>query len=191
MVRTFTDQELIAKLQSLPSFKGWPSGFIDLWVRSSADLFNLFDDKAYLFDCRSGQPVFKTVRVGTTNAGSYGLEHFSDYNVKGCAVLKSDEIVYDSHRHGLHHGKEAYVQQKPFPYYRDANRNERAEEIGVLYMDIIGANDHRAGQHSTVINNWSTACMVTADESDYIDDFLDVTNKIPTISLAILKEWPA
>jgi|SRR5580765_1172474 len=191
----YTDEQLLDRVKALPSFIGWPTGILEIGVRSKADVFDAFDDKNYTYDCRSGSPKFVFVRNTTTNAGSYGLKHFSDYNHLGCAVLKSDQIVYDSHVFGYHKhihdaNHEAYVQAKGFPYFRDANRNEKAEEIGEEYHDIIGANIHRAGQNSTVIKNWSVACIVTANLSKYLAwlDYLKKNGK-PPASLCLLKEF--
>lgn len=192
-MRSFTDEEVIARVESLPTFQGWKKGVYDVWIRSAADKFDAFDDKAFTYQATKDgeQPKFIMARNGTTNAGSYGLKHFSDYNHLGCAVLKADTMVYDSYKFGLHKGKhEAYRQVKGFPYFRDDNRNERAEEIGPEYNDIIFANIHRAGQNSTTIKNWSVACMVTANLAKFLAwlDFLKKQGK-PPVTLVILKEW--
>lgn len=192
-MRNFTDQEVIARVESLPTFKGWKPGIYDINIRSKADIFDAFDDKAFTYQVHSegSNPVFIMARNVTTNAGSYGLKHFDDYNHDGCAVLKSDVIVYGSHAYGLHKGKKpAYRQVKPFPYFRDNNKNNRAEEIGPEHNDVIYANIHRAGTNSTVIKNWSVACLVTANEKKFLD-FLAVMKKNgnPQLNVAILKEW--
>lgn len=192
-MRKFTDDEILDRIQELPSFKGWLPGIYDVWIRSSADVYDAFDDKAFTYQVHSegSQPVFIMSRNGTTNAGSYGLKHFSDYNHDGCAVLKADMMVYESHQFGLHKGKsEAYRQVKGFPYFRDNNRNERSEEIGPEYNNPIGANIHRAGVNSTVIKNWSVACLVTANLSKFLE-FLDFCKRQgkPPVTLVILKEF--
>jgi hypothetical protein len=192
-MRSFTDAEILKRVEGLPTFRGWKRGIYDVWVRSKADEFDKFDDKAFTYSCsEDGQrPRFIMARTGTSNSGSYGLLHFDQYNHKGCAVLKSDCMVYNSHVHGKHKGKEAYVQNKPFPYFRDNNRNRRAEEIGPEFdNDIIGANIHRAGVNSTVIYNWSTACMVTAQLEKYLE-FLHFCNSVGNtpVTLVILKEF--
>lgn len=190
-MRSFTDDEVLARVKSLPTFTGFPKGPLDIWIRSADDKFDSFDDKAFTYECYgdSKPPRFVMSRIGTTNAGSYGLKHFDEYNHLGCAVLKSDVIVYDSHVSGLHKGKPAYRQAKGFPYFRDNNRNERAEEIGKEYADIIFANVHRAGVNSTVIKNWSTACLVTANLSKFLE-WIKWMNKRP-LTVCLLKEWPA
>lgn len=190
-MRTFTDEEVLKRVSQLPTFKGFPNGPMDVWIRSAADEFDTFDDKAFTYECYGDTktPKFIMARNGTTNAGSYGLKNFDDYNHLGCAVLKSDVIVYDSHRYGLHKGKPAYRQAKPFPYFRDSNRNDRAEELPPEYNDIIFANVHRAGVDSTVIKNWSTACLVTANLNKFLT-WLNWMNKRP-LTVCLLKEWPA
>jgi hypothetical protein len=189
MVKNYTDEQLLARVASLPTFKGFPKdGFLDVWVRSAKDEFNTFDDKAYTFQCfPDKKPVFKMVCSGTTNAGQFGLEHFDEYNSLGCAVLKADCIVYDSHEYGLHKGKPAYRQKRGFPYFRDNDTDKKAEEIGKQYGDIIGANCHRAGANSTVIANWSTACLVRNVEKQFLS-WLLLMNK-NTLNVAILKEF--
>lgn len=190
-MRSFTDNQILDRVQALEPFDGWKKGLYDIWVRSAADLFDAFDDKAFTYyvDHDGIRPEFLLARNGTSNAGSYGLKHFDHYNSEGCAVLRSDWMVYNSHVHGLHKGKPAYVQSKGFDYYRDSNKNERAEEIGPVHRDVIAANIHRAGIASTVINNWSVACMVTANLTKFLQ-FLEVCRKKGNtpVTLVILKE---
>ena len=193
-MRTFTDKEVLDRMSGLSTFTGFPNGPIDVWIRSKADKFDVFDDKAFTYECHGPgtAPKFIMGREGTTNAGSYYLvDHLA--NPLGCAVLKSDAIVYDSHKFGYHHQKKnnpAYVQAKSFPYFRDGNRNRRAEEIGPEHHDIIGANIHHAGVNSTVINNWSAACLVTANLSKFQAFMLYMRSQgYPLLTLCILKEW--
>jgi hypothetical protein len=201
-MRAFTNDEIIDRVEWLGperGFTGWEKGIYEICIRSAADKFDAFDDKFYTFKVKADgeRPEFIMVRPGTTNAGSYGLKHFDQYNHLGCAVLKSDWMVMGSHAFGYHkHIKnaehEAYVQVKSWPHFRDNNRNERAEEIGPEYDGIIGANDHRAGINSTVIKNWSTACLVTAILAMFLKwlGFMKSEGK-PPLNVAILKEWPA
>lgn len=189
----YTDLQLIERVESLPTFNGWPCGVVDIWVRSKADNFNVFDDKVYTFDRTNkvgGQsPEFKIVCTGTSNAGSYGLLNFRQYNPNGCAVLCVDTIVYNSHVFGFHKGKPAYVQNEhaPFPYTRDTDRDMHAENYGKIYNDIIGANCHRAGIFSHFINNWSTACLVRNNLNDFLV-WLKYMSKRP-LSVCILNEF--
>lgn len=189
-MRSFSDNEVLDTTERLPTFKGWRKGAYLICVRSSADKFDAFDDRAFLYTSNGGRPKFIMAATVTTNSGSYGLLRFNEYNHLGCAVLKSDCMVYDSHVWGLHKGKKlAYKQSKGFPYYRDSNRNRRADEIGKVYTDVIGANIHRSGVDSTVIKNWSTACQVFAQEKVFLK-FLDYMKSLgkPPLTLVILKE---
>lgn len=189
-VRSYTDKELLAKVKTLPSFKGWPeTGVLDIWVRSNEDGFNVFDDKVYSFNCfgATKDPEFKMVCTGTTNAGQFGLKHFEKYNSKGCAVLKADILMYNCHVAGLHKGKDAYVQAKGFPYFRDNDRDDKAEQIGQEYNDIIGANCHRAGAASTVINDWSTACLVRNVLKEFLKWYEFMAKR--KLSIVILTEF--
>ena len=188
-VRNYTSQQLLDRVKTMPNFKGFPqSGVLDIWVRSNEDEYNKFDDKVYSFECFPAKdPVFKMVCSGTSNAGAVGLKEFAKYNGLGCAVLKSDWIVYNSHVYGLHKGKPAYRQAKGFPYFRDNNKNDKAEEIGKEYNDVIGANCHRAGAASTVIGGWSTACLVRNIEVDFLK-WLSFMGK-RSLSVVILNEF--
>lgn len=193
-MRAFTDEEVLQRVSQLPTFTGFPNGVLEVWIRSTADEFDSFDDKAFTYECygNTKKPKFIMARNGTTNAGSYGLKNFAEYNHKGCAVLKSDTIIYDSHVWGLHKKKDAYRQVKGFPYFRDNNKNNRAEEIGTEYNDVILANVHRAGVNSTVIKDWSTACLVTANLQKFFDFLAYMKSKgKPPLTVCILKEWPA
>lgn len=194
-MRIFSDSEIIRRAESLSTFNGWKAGIYNIWVRSAADGYDVFDDKCFTYKVSdaAAAPRFVLMRNGTTNAGSYGLKHFTDYNPLGCAVLKADHMVYGSHMFGFHKRNRlnpAYIQALPWPYYRDANRNNKAEEIGQEYWDIIGANDHKAGIFSRFIRNWSTACVVTAVRRQY-DVWLSFMRQegYPRLNMAILKEF--
>lgn len=190
-VRKFTDKELLDRMASLPSYTGAPNGILDIWVRSTEDAYDRFDDVVYTYEFDADltkKPKFIMVCSGTTNAGAEGLKHFDKYNRDGCAVLKSNEIVYDSHSYGLHKGQyPAYRQVKPFPYFRDNNRNNRAEEIGRVHDDIIGANCHRAGWASEYIGGWSVACLVRNRRTEW-DKWLTFMNRRP-LTVCILQEF--
>lgn len=190
MVRAYKDEDLIQRVESLPSFKGWKKGVFDIWVRSNEDIFDRFDDKVYTFECEEDgkQPRFIMVCTGTSNAGAQGLKQFDKYNSLGCAILKADVLVYNSHTFGKHRGKyDAYRQAKGFPYFRDNDKDERSEEIGKEYSDIIGANCHKAGVKSTIVGGWSLACLVRNVEADF-NRWLKFMNKRP-LSVVILTEF--
>lgn len=173
---------------SLPDFKGFTMPVLDVWIRSKKDEYDRFDDKCLTYEKQAdGTMKFIMVSTGTTNAGSFGLKKWRTYNSTGCAVLKADTIVYDSHEYGLHKGKPAYRQAKGFPYYRDADGDNLAEESGKIYWDIIFANCHRAGVFSSVISNFSVACLVRNQLAQFLA-WLRFMNKRP-LTVAILKEF--
>lgn len=188
----YSDIQLIERVESTAlGFDGWKKGVIDIWVRSKADVTDAFDDKVYTFECKEGglRPEFVMVCTGTTNAGTYGLKEFHKYNPSGCAVLKADMFVRDSHIYGRHKSYPAYRQAKPFPYYRDNDRDGKAEELGEVHWDIIFANCHHASPNgtSTRIYNWSVACLVRNNISEW-NRWFSWMNKRP-LSVAILKEF--
>jgi hypothetical protein len=195
-VRSYTDEQILKRVsEKAAGFKGFPKGILDVWVRSNEDEFNRFDDKVYTFECFGDEkpPQFVMVCSGTTNAGRVGLMDFKKRGLSGCAVLKADVIVYNSHVFGDHKGKPAYVQSRkagefvPFPYFRDSNRNTKCEEIGDMFHDRIGANCHRAGVASTEIGGWSVACLVRNVEKQFLA-WLKFMNKRP-LTVCILNEW--
>lgn len=188
----YTDEQIIKRVEShARGFEGWKKGVYDIWVRSAADIMDSFDDKVYTFEVDSDGaiPEFRMVCTGTSNAGSYGLKQFQKYNPEGCAVLESDRIVYNSHALGTHKGYKAYRQIKGFPYYRDNDRDDKAEEIGPVHNDIILANCHRAAVKgiSTRIYNWSVACLVRNNSEQWFG-WLAYMNGRP-LTVGILKEF--
>jgi hypothetical protein len=190
-VRSYTAAQLLSRVAELDGFKGFPEGYWFIGVRSQEDSFNRFDDPLYVF---LGN-LFVVVVPFTTNAGSKGLKEFHTYNKEGVAVLKSDTIIYDFWKRGLHRGKVmAYRQDKVFPYYRDNNYNEKNEEIGEVHNNIIYANFHPSsyitGQDidKEYINGWSLACQVTANRKDF-DTIMALTTEQKHITYALLQEF--
>lgn len=191
-VRSYTDDELISRVESLGTFEGWKKGKYDIWVRSNEDAFDRFDDKVYSYQVleEGEKPVFVMVCSGTTNAGAQGLKNFKKYGLKRCAILTADYMVYDSHYYRKHKGQYyAYCQHKPWPYHEDTNMDEKSDTDGPLvHGKVIGANSHRAGKHSTRIGGWSIACLVRNVRLKY-DDWMKWMNKDKFITTAILNEF--
>ncbi len=161
MAMTYTDQQLIDRVEAkAQGFTGWKKGVYLVAVRSSADIPDAFDDKAYVFDCKAdGQrPSFFMVTSCTTHPGVDVLKNFATkYNPAGAPVLKSDAMVYGSHGFGKHKGYAAYEQVKAFPYFRDKDKDAKAEEQAPEHSGDIAANVHRANPDkiSLVNKNWS------------------------------------
>jgi len=189
----YTDTQLIDRVEAVAEgFKGWKAGDYLVTVRSAGDVPDAFDDKAYLFECKAdGQrPSFVMVASCTTHPGVDVLLHYaSKYNAAGAPVLKADCMVYESHVFGLHKGYAAYVQDKPFPYFRDKDGDKKAEEQAPEKLGVIAANIHRANPDrvSTVNVNWSAGCIVMNDPNRF-KAFMGFMAKRP-VSLCILKEF--
>jgi len=191
-VKSYTDEQLIERVESLPSFKGWKKGKYLFCLRSNEDEFNKFDDKGYPFEVKiEGQrPINNGVFPITTNAGKVGLKGFEQWNSKGCAILVADHIQYESHVFGQHKGKDGYIQTfkgEQYPYTRDNDKDELSENFGKVYTDRIGANIHRAGTNSENIDSWSVGCIVFKRLADYMK-FLTFANKLP-MNTCILNEF--
>jgi hypothetical protein len=193
MMKQYTDAQILARVEShAQGFAGWKQGVYLIAVRSLSDAPDAFDDKAYVFECDARGPRFFMVASCTTHPGVDVLKNFAaKYNKAGAPVLKSDHIVYDSHQHGLHQGKyAAYRQAKIFPYFRDTDRDNKAEEIGNVKTDqLIMANVHRANpnKESVVNHNWSAGCVVMSNPAKFAA-FMAFMKKRP-LTVCILKEF--
>jgi len=196
-VKQYKKDELLERVKSLNSFTHIPSGYWIIGVRSNEDVYNVYDDKFYLFLGTSFIMVFS----GTTNPGSYGLKKYFKWNKYGAAVIKSDEIYYgvyqksDNKKIRHHNSKMQCLRQiKPFKYYRDGNQDNKSDENSDLRFGIISANFHcnsyvtKKGIVSWLINGWSTACQVSND----LDKYWQMIHRIPydnKITYCLLKEF--
>jgi hypothetical protein len=187
-VKNYTDLEILNRVKSLPSFEAIPANYWLIAIRSTEDAFNRFDDKFYLFKGESFYHVWK----GTTNAGT---DLLNPTNPRGEAVLKSDEIYYDSHERRLHRGKVlAYCQRIPLPIYRDNDRDRNIEELGTPKLENVGINIHPASyqigttSEREFIAGWSQGCLVFAIRSDF-DTFMAKTKGQQRLTLCLLREW--
>lgn len=184
----YSDQQLLNRVSGLKSFQGFPKTFWLLAVRSKADVFNKFDDKFYLFHGERFVKVWK----GTTNAG---VDMLKPTNSKGEAILKSDEIYYNSHVLGLHRNKVlAYRQHKTLPVFRDKNRDRRTDETGELDYGMFGINIHPASYRKgeltekDLIGLWSQGCLVFQVRAHF-DNFMQITNRQKFLTVCLLKEF--
>lgn len=189
-MKNYTDEQLLNRVKGLKSFIRIPNDYWILGVQSKDDKFNEFDDKFYLF---KGEK-FIMVTTGTTNAGLTGLKHYDTYNSNGCAVIKTDEWYYTLWRPGLHKGKmRALKQYSSIKYYRDWNKNDKAEEIGNINEGVIGINFHTASYQpynviTRLIGGWSTGCQVANNTADYYK-ILDYIGNQDVVSYCLIKEF--
>lgn len=194
MLRKFNDNELIKRVENYAKgFDGWKPGIYDIWVRAEKEVkeVDVFADKVFTFSvAENGLPEFRMVCTGTSLTGSWALKNFKTYDARGAAVLAANRFVRNSHTWGFHKGYRAYQQVKPFPYFRDPDMDNKAEESGkIITNEIIAANCHRAKLNGTsqIIYNWSAGCLVRNSYSQFMG-WLSFMNKRP-LSVAILKEF--
>lgn len=190
-VRSYTDLELLDRAKSLPSFKYIPDEYWILGVQSKEDEFNGFDDKFYFWNGEE----FILVSSGTTNAGKSGLKGYDNFGLPGCAVIKTDEWYYNLWGYGLHKGKMPALRQKsPIKFFRDDDKDDKAEEIGELHEEIIYANFHFCDYNlntervKSQINGWSIACQVP-NESDKYNKIIERCKPQHRVSYCLLKEF--
>ena len=190
VMKVYTKQEILDRVKSLPSFKRIPGDYWIVGIRSREDKYNKFDDGFYLF--KNEELILST--TGTTNAGSTGLMEFYTYNSEGCAVVKADEWYYSLWTPGLHKGKmRALRQNNPVKFFRDNNKNQKAEELGNVRQGMIGINFHAASYQIDdrtieLINGWSTGCQVCNNIKEYYK-IIDTIGKQGDVSYCLLKEW--
>ncbi len=193
MPMIYTDEQLIERVEANANgFAGWKKGVYLVAVRSSDDIPDAFDDKAYIFECDSDgvKPTFWKVANCTTHPGvDVLLNYASKYNPAGAPVLKSDQLVYGSHAFGKHKGYAAYQQVKNFPYFRDKDRDKKSEEHAPELSGNIAANVHRANPNkvSVVNRNWSAGCIVMNDPNRF-KAFMTFMAKRP-LSVCVLKQF--
>lgn len=190
MVKKYSDAQLLNKVKTLPSFKGFPKGYWILGVQSEEDQFNVFDDKFYLFQGEK----FIMVTTGTTNAGKNGLMKYDDYNPEGVAVIKTNEWYYDVWKFGLHRGKmEALRQVKPFLISRDGDKDQKVEE-GKSLPVICGINFHAntynmdSKEIKQIIGPWSLGCQVTNNTVHY-NKIIELVKPQKVVTYCLLKEF--
>jgi 5-hydroxyisourate hydrolase-like protein (transthyretin family) len=191
-VRSYTNDQILKRMASLPSFKGYPKGRHIVGVRSNEDAANVPDDKFYFFT----ETVFDTMTTGTTNPGTPVLKGgFLKYNKAGAAVVKADEVYYDVWAYGLHQGKMPALRQvNPIKIYRDGDMDGKSEEIGKMDQGLYGINFHtmdydkQSKAVKDTINGWSAGCQVVND----VEKFYQVINLFKTqkkVTYTLLNEW--
>lgn len=192
-VRNYTTDQLLYKVESLDTFTKFPTGYWILGVRSNEDAPNRFDDKFYLFENKK----FIDVTSGTTNPGTPVLEGgFLKYNKVGAAVVASDNWYYDVWTYGLHMGKmPALKQVGNFLLFRDGNKNNKSEEVGVpIKGSGYGINFHAATYNNNfkglqnIIGDWSAGCQVVNDKQKHLE-WINLLKPQKRVSYCLLNEF--
>jgi hypothetical protein len=179
-VRNYTDIELLDKASSLPSFKGFPTTYWALAVRSNEDANDLFDDKVYIF---CGEKFIMATSC-TTNKGN-----------KGTGVVCADVWNYGAYQVGLHKGKTlAGVQRLGMAYSRDFTSDEITNPTSPIMHDIRGFNFHAASHDlksklvKKNIGGWSEGCIVMNDIPKFVK-IMEYFKNQKVFSLVILTEF--
>jgi len=197
-VKSYTDKELLDRMKSLDSFTHMPESHHIIALRSKEDVADRYDDKLYLF---KGEK-FVSVMSCTTNSGKYGLLNFMKWNKKGTAVIKFDEVYYDTFmksdgdcvRH--HNSKMPCLRQMgPMKYYRDNNKDLKIDEAGEVFEANNSTNIHgnsyvaKKGIISWTIGKWGTGCIVVNDLTKYFEVLLLRIKFNKLITFTGLKEF--
>jgi len=192
-VRAYTDAQLINRAKSLHTFVSIPEKYWIIGVRSNEDEANVFDDKFYVF---YGQN-FHSVMSGTTNPGVTILKNHLKYNPQGAAILAADRWYYNVWQYGLHRGKmPALLQLGAQVYvYRDGDKDDRSEELGVAKPGFYGINFHLNSYDlnnkvkKTYINDWSAGCQVPNEADKYKTVIENIRQEKKLVSYCLLNEF--
>lgn len=187
----YTDEQLLNRVKSIDG-RIVQDKYLIIGLQSNADAFNKFDDKFYLY--LGGK--FVMVTTGTTNAGKNALMNYDKAGLEGTAVWKTNEFYSDLYSYGLHKRRMPCLRQvAPIKFYRDTNKDEKADEMGKMYESIIYANFHgvdynmESNRVKTDINGWSWACNVCNNMPHY-RKIINLIKKHPLkADYAILKEF--
>jgi hypothetical protein len=108
----------------------------------------------------------KDIFPATTEPGMSSMTKPVSY--KGCAILVPGQYR-GAWKLGYHQGKyEAIVQYKTLPVYRDNNKDKVYDfDNKTIEEGVFGINIHKAGTHSTQVDNWSAGCQVLANKDDF------------------------
>jgi len=175
-VKSYTDGQLILRMKSLSSFLYVPKGAHIIVVRSDEDEPDKYDDKLYLF---IGEKCISVMSC-TSNSGLYGLKKWYKWNSLGTAVIKFNEIYYNSFMKSdgnfvRHHNSkvQCFRQIAPLKYYRDGNSDNKIDESGKIYEANNSTNIHPnsysyfEGVRTWFIGKWGTGCTVVNNLTKY------------------------
>lgn len=188
----YTDKQLLNRVAEIGG-EIVPNKYLGISVQNSKDTFNQFDDKFYLF--LGGK--FILVTSITTNPGKNALLRFDKGgNKAGAAVWKTDEFYKNLYSYGLHRGKMPCLRQvEPIKFYRDNDKDEKSEQQGELFEEIIYANFHgvdydpNSQKVKTEINGWSYGCQVCNNMPVYRDIIERVRANPFKMDYALLSEF--
>ena len=142
-------------------------------IRTDDNRSNAFNDIVGLLFKVDGDWVLKKYDA-TTDPGLYWRNNL--LNVNGTAILQPG-FYKSAFRIGMHQGKyEALVQNVPFNFWRDNNKDDKLDMCGKTYTEIAGVNLHHAGADSTQVDKWSAGCQVIAN-LDNFNELMSIVHK--------------
>ena len=155
--------DILTKIQEEYGYKVFSDGAYDLniiGVRNLENNANQYDDKLH---------------VCYLSEDGHWLEK-EDY--KACAVYKHPQQARGAYKVGMHRGKyEALVQARAVEYWRDGNKDSKADYGGEVYKDVIGLNIHRSSIHdSDEVNKYSAGCIVFSKMAEW-EAFMELVHK--------------
>uniref|UniRef100_A0AAU8MIZ9 YkuD domain-containing protein n=1 Tax=Geladintestivirus 4 TaxID=3233136 RepID=A0AAU8MIZ9_9CAUD len=143
--------------------------------RSGSSVTNKFDDVIVVeykdvYDIRTRKIYAATTKPGITTMTK-------PVSYKGCAILVPGQYR-SAWKLGYHQGKyEAIVQYKTLPVYRDNNKDTIYDfDVKTIEEGTFGINIHKAGEYSTLVNNWSAGCQVLANKEDF-DELMKLVHR--------------
>ena len=170
--------EILTKIQEKYGFMVFDDGAYDLniiAVRNLENNANQYDDKLHVCYLSEDGHWREDIFQVSTDAGRYWLEK-EDY--KACAVYAHPQQARGAYKVGMHRGKyEALVQWRPVLYWRDGNKDEKADYGGEVFKDTIGLNIHRSSIHdSDEVNKYSAGCIVFSKMAEW-EAFMELVHK--------------
>ena len=195
-VRNYTTKQILDKIKSLPTFRGFPAGKSIVGARSIENYKNVNDDKFYLLDNfgdTTKDPICYEVLTGTTQSGSHGFTNWYKWSKEGYAEIKANECYYDVWKGGYHNSKMmALKQYGDFKvirkkYFGDPNTKWKWESNKGLNFHTQSYNKLKKVV-SWFIGGWSTGCQSPNNVQDYYKIIKPLYEQ-DTVTYFLLDEW--
>ena len=170
--------KILTKIEEEYGFKVFDDGPYDLniiGVRNLENNANQYDDKLHVCYLSEDGHWKEDIFQVSTDPGRYWLEK-EDY--KACAVYAHPQQARGAYEVGMHRGKyEALVQWRPVLFWRDGNKDKKADYGGEVHKDVIGLNIHRSSIHdSDEVNRYSAGCIVFSKMAEW-EAFMKLVHK--------------
>ena len=189
-VGRYTDKQIIDRIKSLPSFKGFSSRKFIVSIRSKERKYNSYDDKTY---CYTSDFVNNFVMSSTTESGSFGVKNWFKWSKKGYAEIKADECYYGVWQVGYHKSKmKALKQVGGFKVIRKKSWSDNNNDCSMEFWK--GLNFHCNSYNKLnkavkwLIGGWSTGCQVTNQTQLYYK-YMKTLKKNEKLDYYLLNEF--